>query len=81
MFFLRVFSEEDFVCYFCWARYCMGQEPDGTETLLKKTAFRRVGPNSAVPFGVGVQNLPGQAFARRYSSTPGDIGPTAHLGN
>ena len=42
---------------------------------------------SAVTFGFGVQNLPGlrgchgQAFDRRYSSTPGASGPTTDLGN
>ena len=35
MFFLRVLSGEDLVCYSCWARCCIGQEPDGTETLFK----------------------------------------------
>ena len=38
-FLLRVFSGEDLVCYSCGARYCIGQEPDGTETPLKKRRF------------------------------------------
>ena len=47
--FLRVFSVEDLVFYSCAARYCIGQEPDGTETPLKKTAFRLAGPNFERP--------------------------------
>ena len=38
-FLLRVFSGEDLVCYSCAARYCIGQEPDGTETPYKKRRF------------------------------------------
>ena len=38
-FLLRVFSGEDLVCYSCGARYCIGKEPDGTETPLKKRRF------------------------------------------
>ena len=45
MFFLRVFSEGDLVCYSCGTQYCIGQlqGADGTETP-QKTAFRRAGP-------------------------------------
>ena len=34
-----MFSGEDLVCYSCAARYCIGQEPDGTETPYKKRRF------------------------------------------
>ena len=35
-FLLRVFSGEDLVCYSCDGRYCIGQEPDGTEAPKQK---------------------------------------------
>ena len=40
-FFLRVFSGEDLVCYSCDGRYCIGQEPDGTEVLKQKGVSTR----------------------------------------
>ena len=49
LFLLRVSSGEDLVCYSCDGRYCIGQEPDGTETKKEKTAFRRAGPNFERP--------------------------------
>ena len=36
---LRVFSGEDLVCYSYVGRHCIGQEPDGTETPVKKPRF------------------------------------------
>ena len=37
--FFRLSSGEDPVCYSCGSRYCIGQEPDGTETLFFKLRF------------------------------------------